>query len=100
MIKLFWIVLLLNLTARAQIIQNDKLLHMGGSYGISSSVAAIVYEKTKNKNQALVSGLAVSLLIGAGKEICDRKHGDSNWNDMFANTVGATLGIVTIRIAI
>ena len=100
MIKLFWILLFINLTARAQILKNDKLLHMGGSYGISSSVAAIVYEKTKNKNQALVSGLAVSLLVGAGKEIYDKRHGDSNWNDMLANTLGATLGIVTIRIAI
>ena len=100
MAKLFWIVLLLNLTARAQILQNDKLLHMGGSYVISSTVSAIVYDKTKNKNQAVISGLAVSLLIGAGKEIYDIKHGDSSWGDMFANTVGATLGIVTIRIAI
>jgi len=100
MIKLFWIVLLLNLTARAQILQKDKLLHMGGSYVISSTVSAIVYDKTKNKKCALVSGLAVSMIIGAGKEIYDRKHGDPDWNDMLANTVGATLGIVTIRIAI
>jgi len=100
MIKLFWIVLLINLTARAQMLQSDKLLHMGGSYAMSSTVSAIVYNKTKNKNQAVISGLAVSLLIGASKEIYDIKHGDSSWGDMFANTVGATLGIVTIRIAI
>jgi len=100
MIKLFWIVLLLNLTVRAQILQNDKLLHMGGSYVISSTVSAIVYDKTKNKKCSLVSGLAVSMIIGAGKEIYDRKHGDLDWNDMLANTVGSTLGIITIRIAI
>ena len=40
------------------------------------------------------------MIIGGGKEIYDRKHGDPDWNDMLANTVGATLGIVTIRIAI
>ncbi len=100
MIKLFCIILFITLTVEAQILKNDKLLHMGGSYGISSTVSAIVYNKTKNKNQALVSGLAVSLLIGAGKEVYDKKHGDSNWNDMLSNTVGATLGIITIRIAI
>lgn len=100
MIKLFWIVLLLNITARAQILQNDKLLHMGGSYVISSAVSSLVYKKTKNKKCSLVSGLAVSLIIGASKEIYDRKHGNPDWNDMLANTVGATLGLVTIRIAI
>tara|TARA_R100001443_G_scaffold91487_1_gene98079 strand:- start:177 stop:479 length:303 start_codon:yes stop_codon:yes gene_type:complete len=100
MIKLFWIILFINLTARAQMLQNDKLLHMGGSYAISSTVSSIVYNKTENKNQALMSGLVVSLLVGAGKEIYDRKHGDSNWNDMLANTIGTTLGLITIRIAI
>tara|TARA_R100001129_G_scaffold180552_1_gene158732 strand:+ start:393 stop:695 length:303 start_codon:yes stop_codon:yes gene_type:complete len=100
MIKLFWIILFITLTTKAQVLQSDKLLHAGGSYAMSSVVAAIVYDKTKNKNQALISGLAVSLLIGAGKEIYDRKHGDSNWNDMLSNTVGSTLGIITIRIAI
>ena len=92
MIKLFWIILLINLTARAQMLQNDKLLHMGGSYVISSTIAALVYDKTKNKKCSLLSGFAVS--------IYDRKHGNPDWNDMLANTVGATLGIVTIRIAI
>tara|TARA_Y100001973_G_scaffold105327_1_gene178108 strand:+ start:1556 stop:1858 length:303 start_codon:yes stop_codon:yes gene_type:complete len=100
MIKLFWIILLINLTARAQMLQNDKLLHMGGSYVISSTIAALVYDKTKNKKCSLLSGFAVSMFIGAGKEIYDRKHGNPDWNDMLANTVGATLGIVTIRIAI
>lgn len=100
MIKLFWIILLINLTARAQMLQNDKLLHMGGSYAISSTVSAIVYDKTKNKKCALLSGLVVSMFIGAGKEIYDRKHGSPDWNDMLANTIGSTLGVVTIRIAI
>ena len=81
-------------------LQNDKLLHMGGSYVISSTIAALVYDKTKNKKCSLLSGFAVSMFIGAGKEIYDRKYGNPDWNDMLANTVGATLGIVTIRIAI
>lgn len=81
-------------------IKNDKLLHMGGSYVISSAVASLVYKKTKNKKCSLLSGLAVSLVIGAGKEVYDRKHGNPDWNDMFANTIGATFGLVTIKIAI
>ena len=78
----------------------DKQLHIGGSYLISSTIAAIVYNKTRNKKRALLSGLGVSLLLGAGKEIYDIKNGDSNWNDMLANTIGATMGVVTIKIAI
>ena len=100
MIKLFWIILFMTAIAKAQVIQNDKLLHMGGSYVISSTVSAIVYDKTKNKKCALLSGLAVSMFIGAGKEIYDRKHGNPDVKDMLANFVGASLGIITIRIAI
>ena len=78
----------------------DKQLHVGGSYVISSTVASIVYNRTRNKKRALLSGLGVSLLVGAGKEIYDIKNGDSNWNDMLANTIGATMGIATIKISI
>ena len=81
-------------------VAQDKQLHAAGSYVISSTVAAIVYNKTNNKRRALLSGLGVSLLVGAGKEIYDIKNGDSNWDDMLANTIGATLGVVTIKIAI
>tara|TARA_R110002020_G_scaffold302569_1_gene517915 strand:- start:233 stop:535 length:303 start_codon:yes stop_codon:yes gene_type:complete len=100
MIKLFWILLLINLTARAQMIQDDKLLHMGGSYLISSAVSSVVYNKTKNKKCSFLFGLGASILVGSSKEIYDIKNGDSNWEDMLANTIGATLGIVTIKIAI
>ncbi len=78
----------------------DKQLHIGGSYLMSSTIAAIVYNKTRNKKRALLSGLGISLLIGASKEVYDIKNGDSSWNDMLANTVGATMGVVTIKIVI
>ena len=100
MIKLFWIILFINLTARAQMLENDKLLHMGGSYAISSAVSSIIYDRTKNKKCALIYGAAVSLVIGVGKEVYDRKNGNPDWSDMLANTIGTTLGLVTIRIAI
>ena len=100
MIKLFWIVLFMTAIAKAQVIQNDKLLHMSGSYVISSTVSSLVYNKTKNKKCSLLSGFAVSMVVGAGKEIYDRKNGNPDWNDMLANTVGSTLGLITIKIAI
>tara|TARA_R100000654_G_scaffold12980_1_gene28228 strand:+ start:3746 stop:4108 length:363 start_codon:yes stop_codon:yes gene_type:complete len=81
-------------------VAEDKQLHAAGCYVISSIVSTIVYNKTNNKKHALLSGLGVSLLIGAGKEMYDIKNGDSNWEDMLANTIGATLGVVTVKIAI
>jgi len=84
----------------AQIIQQDKLLHMGGSYVISSGVAAVVYDRTNDKKKALASGLITAMVVGLGKEIYDRKHGDPDINDMIANSVGASLGVITIRITL
>ena len=84
----------------AQFIQQDKLLHMGGSYVISSGVSAIVYNKTNNEKKALIYGLTTAMVIGLGKEIYDRKHGNPDIKDMLANSVGASLGVITIRIAI
>ena len=86
--------------ASAQFIQQDKLLHMGGSYVISSGVAAIVYNRTSNKKKSTIYGIATAITIGLGKEIYDRRHGNPDIKDMLANSVGASLGIITIRIAI
>tara|TARA_R100001594_G_scaffold145035_1_gene194758 strand:+ start:209 stop:511 length:303 start_codon:yes stop_codon:yes gene_type:complete len=84
----------------AQFIPQDKLLHMGGSYVISSGVSAVIYNKTNNEKKALVYGLTTAIAAGLAKEIYDRKHGNPDIKDMVANSVGATLGIITIRIAI
>ena len=81
-------------------VAEDKQLHAAGCYVISSTVSAIVYNNTRNRKRAILSGLGVSLLVGAGKEIYDIKNGDSNWEDMLANTIGATLGVLTVKIAI
>jgi len=86
--------------ARAQFIQNDKLLHMGGSYVISSSITAITYDRTSDKRKSIIYGMATAMTIGLAKEIYDRKHGNPDVKDMLANFVGASLGVITIRIAI
>jgi len=77
----------------------DKLLHMGGCYVISSTTASIVYNMTENRKKAFVYGVLSSVVVGGIKEIHDIKHGDSNWGDMGANVVGATLGasVVIVR---
>ena len=100
MIKLFCLALLITTIASAQI-QNDNLIHVGGSYVISSMTAAIIYNKTKNKKKALICGLVVSLVLGAGKEVYDNRLGTKDtYTDLLSNTIGSTLGIVTIKIAI
>jgi len=100
MIKIFCLALLITTIASAQI-QNDNLIHVGGSYVISSMTAAIIYNKTKNKKKALICGLVVSLVLGAGKEVYDNRLGTKDTcTDLLSNTIGSTLGIVTIKIAI
>ena len=84
----------------AQALQQDKLLHAGGCYFVSSTVSSLVYSKTKNRNKSLAIGFATSMLIGIGKEVYDIKHGDPDIKDVLANTVGSTLGIITIRITL
>ena len=80
-------------------IGQDKLLHMGGCYVISSTTASIVYNITENRKKAFVYGVLSSVIIGGIKELHDINHGDSNWADMRANVVGGTLGalVVTVR---
>ena len=101
MIKLFCLLLLVTTISFTQSTEKDYLLHMSGSYFVSSCSSAIVYNKTKNKNKALICGLVISLVIGVGKEIYDNKWDSNNtYSDLFSNTIGATLGIVTVKIAI
>jgi len=77
----------------------DKLLHAGGCYVISSTTASIVYNITEDRKKAFIYGVLSSVIIGGIKEIHDINHGDSNWADMGANVIGATLGalVVTVR---
>ena len=80
-------------------IGQDKLLHMGGCYVISSTTASIVYNITENRKKAFIYGVASAVIIGGIKEIHDINHGDSSWADMGANVIGGTLGalVVTVR---
>jgi len=100
MIKLFCLALLITTISSAQI-QNDDLIHVGGSYAMSSMTTAIVYNKTKNKKKAIICGVVVSLVLGVGKEIVDNRLGTKDTHtDLLSNVVGTTLGVITIKIAI
>jgi len=78
------------------IIPQDKLLHAGGCYVISSTTSSIVYNITENRKKAFIYGVLSSVVIGGIKEVYDIKHGDSSWGDMGANIVGGTLGSFSI----
>ena len=84
----------------AQILPQDKQLHLGATYMLSASTAALVYNKTGDKKKATIYGLIVPMIAGIAKEIYDINHGHSDVNDILANTVGSSLGIVTIRITL
>tara|TARA_R110001599_G_scaffold1706_4_gene8427 strand:- start:7655 stop:7963 length:309 start_codon:yes stop_codon:yes gene_type:complete len=72
--------------------QQDKMLHLGATYVISSITSSIVYNSTHDRKKAFFYGLGASIAIGGFKEIYDIKHGDSNWDDMAANLVGGSMG--------
>ncbi len=78
----------------------DKQLHMGACYFASSLTSALVYRKTKDKTKATVYGFGIAMLAGVVKEVYDVKHGNSDINDILANTIGSSLGVVTIRITL
>tara|TARA_Y100000389_G_scaffold194187_1_gene223861 strand:+ start:475 stop:780 length:306 start_codon:yes stop_codon:yes gene_type:complete len=93
------ILLFINTTCVSQsLIPQDKLLHAGGCYVISSTTSSIVYNITENRKKAFIYGLSSAIIVGGVKEIYDIKCGDSNWGDMGANVVGGTLGAFTITI--
>jgi len=100
MYKIFLILLLL-LPYRAeaqQLLPQDKLLHLGGSYVVGATTTSIAYYYTKDKKTATIIGLSVVLLSGLGKEIWDINHGNPEVNDLAADIVGGALGIITVKI--
>jgi len=100
MSKLLLIAFLISSSLYAQYIPQDKLLHLGGSYVISSAVSAVVYNRTKNKKRAIIYGLCASIVAGGIKEIYDIKNGQPEWSDLGADVAGSILGVITIRVAI
>lgn len=100
MYKIFLILLLL-IPYRAQaqqLLPQDKLLHLGGSYAIGAAATSIAYHYTKDKRTATFIGISAVLLTGIGKEIWDIKCGNSELKDIAADITGGTLGVLTVRI--
>jgi len=91
------LIMLISSHSLAQIIPEDKLLHLSATYVISSTTTSLVSYKYPKK-QAFWIGVAAGTLVGVGKELYDIKHGNPEWGDLGADVVGALLGSFTVTI--
>ena len=97
--KYLLILLLISSNLNAQfLLEQDKQLHMGGTYVISSIVSSYTLVKTNDKRKALVIGITSGLAAGLAKEIYDLKYGNPELEDLAADAIGATAGALTITI--
>ena len=100
MIKALTIFFMITNILSAQILPQDKQLHISATYMLSASTTALVYNKTHYKKKATIYGLIIPMVAGVAKEIYDINHGNSDVNDILANSIGSYLGVVTIRITL
>ena len=77
---------------------DDKQLHMGATYVISSFTTAYVFKKTQNKRKAMLLGFGVGMGVGIAKELWDIEHGNCEVGDLVADFIGSTLGCLVITI--
>ena len=77
---------------------DDKQLHMGATYVISSFTTAYVFKKTQNKKKAMWIGFGVGIGVGIAKELYDIEHGNCEVGDLVADVIGSTLGCLVITI--
>lgn len=74
--------------------QPDKQKHFVYSVGISFGVAMLYYWFREEMNTALLVGFFISILIGFGKEICDKlcNFGQYENADLISDTLGTICG--------
>lgn len=70
--------------------QQDKILHFSVGCGISTVVTGVT------DKHAVWYGIGSSVIIGAGKEIYDIKHGNPDAKDFIATTIGGVVGSCVI----
>ena len=75
--------LLISISCNAQSLNvlslhQDKQLHVGYTYIISSATTSYVLKKTGNKRKAIFIGIGTGMAIGIGKEIYDARNGSGD----------------------
>ena len=78
----------------------DKQLHFLACAATTSTTYAIVYEKTKDKDKALLWGLCSGLTVGALKELYDSTQPNNKFDvgDLSADLLGSMTATLIIRI--
>ena len=96
------LILILGVDVKAQKLTlytyDDKQLHMGATYVISSFTTAYVFKKTQNKKKAMWIGFGVGMSVGIAKELYDIEHGNCEAGDLLADFIGSSLGCLVITI--
>ena len=83
--------------ANAQI-PRDKQLHFAAGTIAGATGYTYVWQKTKDKNKAMLAGIGTALLAGTVKELIDSTQ-DSNYFDT-KDLAATALGGVTISVTI
>jgi len=72
----------------------DKALHFGVSLGLAAGSYAALSPWLDTRAERALAGGAVSLSLGAGKELWDLAgHGDPSWRDFTWDVVGTAAGV-------
>jgi len=79
-------------------LHQDKQLHIGYTYIISSATTSYVLKKTGNKRKAILIGIGTGMAIGIGKEIYDARKGSAEKGDLIADIIGSTFGSIVVTI--
>jgi len=79
-------------------LHQDKQLHIGYTYIISSATTSYVLKRTKNKKKAILIGIGVGVTVGVVKELYDAKYSYAQPGDLLADVIGATVGSVVVTI--
>jgi len=79
-------------------LHQDKQLHIGYTYIISSATTSYVLKKTKNKKKAILIGIGVGVTVGVAKELYDAKYSYAQTGDLIADIIGATAGSIVVTI--
>ena len=79
-------------------LHQDKQLHVGYTYIISSVTTSYVLKKTKNKKKAILIDIGVGVTIGVAKELYDAKYSYAQSGDLIADIIGATAGSIVVTI--
>jgi len=95
--------LLISISCNAQSLNvlslhQDKQLHVGYTYIISSATTSYALKRTGNKKKAIFIGIGTGMAIGIGKEIYDARNGSAEKGDLIADLVGSTLGSIVVTI--